>query len=76
MKYLVVLAVIAVAIWIWRNNRRDEIRAQERARAVPGPQAMVRCAQCGVHLPAGEALTSRNGLPYYCTEAHRKAAEG
>jgi len=78
MKYLMVLMVVAVAIWIWRNNRREEIRsatAPQRPRAVPGPQAMVRCAHCGLHLPAADAVAGR-GSSSYCSDAHRQAAEG
>lgn len=79
MKYLLVLAVVAVAIWIWRNNRREEIRAgtppPQRPPRVAGPESMVRCAQCGLHLPAADAVPGRNGNSY-CTPAHRQATEG
>lgn len=77
MKYLIVLAVVAVAIWIWRNNRREEIRAAkpppQRPARVGQPEAMVRCAHCGMHLPAVDAVAGRSGS--YCTPAHRQAAE-
>lgn len=78
MKYLVVLAVVAVAIWIWRNNRREQLRAAtpppQRSPRVAGPEAMVRCAHCGLHLPAADAVAGRDGS--YCSVAHRQAAEG
>lgn len=78
MKYLLVLAVVAVAIWIWRNNRREEIRAAapppQRSPRVTGPEAMVRCAHCGLHLPAADAVSGHGGS-HYCTPAHRQAAE-
>ncbi len=78
MKYLLVLAVVAVAIWIWRNNRREEIRAAtpppQRSPRVAGPEAMVRCAHCGLHLPTADAVYGGNGN-HYCTPAHRQAAE-
>ena len=32
-------------------------------------EEMVACAQCGVHLPAGESL--RSGEHCYCCEEHR-----
>jgi len=75
MKYLIVLAVVVVAIWIWRQNRREEAqeRAAARPRAVPGPQAMLRCAHCGVHLPAADAVAGRQGS--YCSETHRRLGE-
>jgi uncharacterized protein len=35
----------------------------------PGGNTMVRCAQCGLHIPQGEAL-EREGH-YYCCAEHR-----
>ncbi|MDB5905475.1 MAG: hypothetical protein JWM26_4353, partial [Betaproteobacteria bacterium] len=35
---------------------------------------MVRCAQCGVHLPRSESLTTNNQA-YYCCADHRRAHE-
>lgn len=75
MKYLVVLFVIAVAIWLWRRNRREE--ADETRAAPPpigAPQAMVRCAHCGLHLPLGDAIAGP-GDRVYCSAAHRNAAD-
>ena len=83
MKYLLVLAVLWIAIWLWRKNRREEMRdamreraakAQQRAPAqVAAPQAMVRCAHCGLHLPATDAIGGSGGT-VYCSTAHREAA--
>ena len=68
MKYLIVLAVIAVVYALWRSQRQvpPGRRAGPRAGA---PQDMVRCAHCGVHLPKGETLL-QDGRSYCCT-AHR-----
>jgi uncharacterized protein len=41
--------------------------------AVGAPKAMVRCAHCGLHLPATDAISGRGGV--YCSAAHRDAAE-
>jgi uncharacterized protein len=85
MKYLLVLAVLWIAIWLWRKNRREEMREALRERAAkarvtpppngpPGPpQAMVRCAHCGLHLPATDAIAGPGGA-VYCSSAHRDAA--
>ncbi len=75
MKFLLVIAVIVVAFWIWRNNRlpdRDETRAPER-RSPPQPAAMVACAQCGMHLPEIEAIGGTAGV--YCCHEHRRQRE-
>lgn len=83
MKYLLVLAVLWVAIWLWRKNRREEMRdaqrekaarAQRQPAAPAAPKAMLRCAHCGLHLPAGDALGGP-GDAVYCSAAHREAAE-
>jgi uncharacterized protein len=42
------------------------------AAAANGVQLMVRCAHCGVHLPARDALADRAGQ-VFCGAAHRDA---
>ena len=76
MKYLIVLVVIAVAIWLWRRNRRDgpdEGGAAPPPPPLGTPHAMVRCAHCGLHLPATDAIAGP-GDRIYCSAAHRNAA--
>jgi uncharacterized protein len=41
--------------------------------AVAAPQAMVRCAHCGLHLPASDAIAGSDDAAY-CSAAHRQAA--
>jgi uncharacterized protein len=78
MKFLLVFLVLMFAIWLWRHNREAEARARRAPRSAPkpppGPQQVVACARCGVHLPRHEALPGRAGV--YCCEAHRHASEG
>ena len=72
MKYLVVVLVVAVVAWVLLRPRQAK-RAQDR-RPRPqdaGPQAMLQCRHCGVHLPRAEALVDERGA--YCSEAHRLA---
>lgn len=80
-KFLIVLAVIAVAIaWIalGRRGRSEQADAAPRRhwRRPNGPPAdpapMVACAHCGVHLPQPEAVLDAAGRPF-CSEAHRLA---
>ncbi|MDP1740418.1 MAG: PP0621 family protein [Polaromonas sp.] len=78
MKYLIVFAVVLVGIWFWRNNRRAELRDKSAPRpgatALPEPTEIVACAVCAVHLPRAEALPGGQGV--YCSDAHRRQAEG
>lgn len=78
MKYLLVFAVLFVALWLFRKSQRAEEKQRQRAKppasrpAVGPPQAMVRCAHCGLHLPAADAIGGRGTV--YCSDAHRQAA--
>lgn len=79
MKYLLVLGIALLVVWLWRHNRADERRdAQPRARPAPRQTALpateiVACDVCQVHLPRNEALAHGRGM--YCSEAHRRQAE-
>jgi uncharacterized protein len=80
MKYLLVLAVVAVAFWVWRNNRQTAKAdkkvppAQDQSTKLARPQPMLQCAACGVHLPVADAIAGRKGS--YCSAAHHKQLEG
>jgi uncharacterized protein len=82
-KFLVVLLVV-VALWVLlkrpRGARRDRAASgRGPASASPPPseapaqsaQDMVRCAHCGVHLPASDAV--RSGVHSYCCAEHAAA---
>lgn len=79
MKYLLVLAVVMVAFYIWRNNRLTD-RAEAARQAPPPkprtnvPTIMVACQQCGTHLPETEAVRGQQGT--YCSTEHRRLREG
>lgn len=76
MKFLLFLAIALLVIWLWRSGRRSDSRSEQAAApppAPPGPQEMVRCAHCGVHLPHSDAVVGRIGL--YCGTEHRQLAE-
>jgi len=68
------LIVIAVAIWLALYLLR---RLFNRSTPTPtdkttagSPENMVRCAQCGLHLPEAEAIAHQGR--YYCCEEHRR----
>ena len=77
MKYLLVLAVVMVAFYVWRNNRladRDQAARQKPPPARTNtPAIMVACQQCGTHLPQTEAVRGSQG--HYCSAEHRRLRE-
>lgn len=80
-KYLLVIAVVLVAYYIWRRNRRLDTKAeaareqaQRQARRRAAPDAMVTCRHCGLHLPSADAV--QGTLGYYCGPEHHRLAEG
>lgn len=73
MKYLFLLLVILLVIWVIKRSR-----AASRNQTPPAPEAkntseMVSCAHCGIHLPQEEAVSGQKGL--YCSTEHRAAAQ-
>ena len=80
MKYLILLAVVGLAIWWLRRSRasddqpRTPSKVKEKGAPTPPtpPTPMLACAHCGVHLPQAEVLTDGDGRPF-CGEAHRLA---
>ncbi|HLD66081.1 MAG TPA: PP0621 family protein [Pseudomonas sp.] len=56
------LAVILAALWLWQRLRKPSRPKQDLI------TPMVRCSQCGVHVPQTRALT-QDGR-WYCSQAH------
>ncbi|QKO22881.1 PP0621 family protein [Rhodoferax sp. BAB1] len=76
MKFLLFLVIALLVVWLWRSGRRSDSpsdQATPTPPTPPGPQEMVRCAHCGVHLPHGDAIVGRIGL--YCSKEHQQQAE-
>jgi uncharacterized protein len=76
MKFLLVIAVVLIAFWIWRNNRQSD-RGDDAPPATPRPgnrpARMVACSHCGTHVPETEQLIGRHGV--YCCAEHRRQAQ-
>lgn len=74
MKFLLLLALVAGAVWLFFGRRRrppPHAKPQDpQARTNGQTQTMLQCAHCGVHLPQPEAKMDAAGRPY-CSEAHR-----
>ncbi len=75
MKYLLVLVVVMVGIWVWRSNRADDRAEARRSRRPAALEAvdMVGCDLCGVHSPSDDLVKGRKGV--YCCIQHRDQAE-
>lgn len=74
MKFLLLAVVVGVALFVLfgRNRARDEGTRTAQPKPPAGPQAMLACTHCGVHLPRSDALMDVAGRPY-CSDAHRVA---
>lgn len=68
-KLFVLLGIAAVVYLL--------IRTYGMRRGIKGPESiaedMVRCSQCGVHLPRSESIKA--GALFYCSLEHRDAAK-
>lgn len=76
MKYLLLVLLLGLVFFMLgfkRARPRVDRPAPKTAAAPPGPQVIVSCAQCGLHLPQGETLPGRGGV--FCSAAHRSAFE-
>ena len=74
MKPLLILLVVLAVVWLWRNARTAAAhqRPPQPPAAAP-PLTVVACGQCGVHIPAGDAVMGTRAA--YCCTAHRQQAE-
>lgn len=73
MKYLLVMAVVGVVLWLmFGSRRRGGKPPRPAARPSAEPVVMLACAHCGVNLPRTEALQDGAARPF-CSEAHRAA---
>lgn len=61
MKLLFWLVIVFAVIWLLRNKKNQ---------AGKGTETMVRCAHCGVYVPASESIVAVSGA-VYCSEEHR-----
>jgi len=68
-RLIFLLAVIAVVYWLLKTYRKQSPKQDTPATG----EDMVRCAQCGVHLPKSESILAQDN--FYCCEAHRREHE-
>ena len=79
MKYLLVLLVVGLGLWMLVRRLRGgggSAAVEPRAEGKPpaDPTLMVRCAQCGLHLASVDAVPEGSRL--YCSDAHRRLRPG
>jgi uncharacterized protein len=75
MKYLLVLIVVVLGLWLLlraRPSTRADRPPAAKKKGPSGPAAMVACAHCDLRLPQSEAQFDAQGRPF-CSEAHRLA---
>jgi uncharacterized protein len=75
MKFLLLLLVVAFALWLLKTKGRaapPPSRRPDAPKAPPQPATMLACVHCGVHLPQADTVQDAAGRAY-CSEAHRLA---
>ena len=72
MKYVVLVVVILAAYVIIKSHLKKVERSRQDRPA--RDEDMVRCVQCGVHLPRSESVMS--GELFYCSPDHRRLHQG
>ena len=73
MKLLILLLAVGALVWLLRGGSRRNVSGVQRSAQGDAAQPMLRCAQCGLHVPGSEALPGRGGV--FCGEAHRALYE-
>ncbi|WP_374567830.1 PP0621 family protein [Ideonella sp.] len=71
-KWLLTIAIVVIALMLWFGKGRGGGASPGGARRrPPGPQPMVSCAHCGLHLPQPDAVEGEGGR-HYCSAEHRR----
>lgn len=73
MKILLLFAIGFAVWWLVRRGLRAPAEVPPTEADPALPRDIVACAQCGLHLPADDALPGRGGV--FCDPAHRAAYE-
>jgi len=64
-RLLFLIILFAAAFWLWHRVMRKRPTDQKTEQTT---LPMVRCAQCGVHVPRTQALENQDR--WYCSRAH------
>jgi len=80
-RVLLFVAIFVIVYLLLKYYRKQKIKdgdAEKKTTTTAEAKQtedMVRCIQCGVHLPKGESIVTvgTNETKYFCSEAHRRA---
>ncbi|MBI2313283.1 MAG: preprotein translocase subunit YajC [Betaproteobacteria bacterium] len=72
-KLLLLVVVVLLVYWVVKAFSRG-LRKQDEPPRQAGAEDMVRCDQCGVHLPRSESVTSQG--KFFCSDDHRRQRLG
>jgi uncharacterized protein len=71
MARIILLALgLLLVYWLLKGYRRRVDRAGPKSPPVVEGEAMVQCAQCGVHLPRSESIITQGN--FYCSAEHQR----
>lgn len=73
MKALLLFLLLLVVVWRWRTWRESTLQDSKRSAAASATTATLACRQCGLHVPATDAVQGADGV--YCSVAHRTHME-
>ncbi|MBH9552379.1 hypothetical protein I7X43_05885 [Inhella sp. 4Y17] len=73
MRIALVLGLLWILWTLWRKMSPRPPSPPSTATRASSPEAMSRCAECGVHLPESQALPGRGGV--FCCAEHRERFE-
>ncbi|HWV63689.1 MAG TPA: PP0621 family protein [Oxalicibacterium sp.] len=85
MKFLLWAILIFAVVWVLRNKAQAQARSQSQARPQPPSprqpaasgreiETMLRCAHCGTHFPASEAVFDSAHAAFCCSEHRQRHA--
>jgi uncharacterized protein len=70
MKLLIWVLIAFAVLYIVRSKKKPVVKPAPPRPSAGAGEPMLRCAQCGVHLPASETVRDAAGAAY-CSEEHR-----
>lgn len=74
MRTILILILLLILYWWARRALADRHRrkpgAHKRKGNKAGPERMLACAHCGVHIPESEGVQDASG--FYCSDEHRR----